>query len=45
MLGIRIRWIRMFFGLLDLDRLVRGTDPDPSFSQKGVEQTDIMLAK
>jgi hypothetical protein len=28
-LGIRIRRIRMFLGLLDLDPLVRGPDPDP----------------
>jgi hypothetical protein len=28
-LGIRIRRIRMFLGLPDLDPLVRGTDPDP----------------
>ncbi len=25
--------------------LVRGMDPDPSFSHKGVERTEIMLAK
>jgi hypothetical protein len=51
MLGIRIS---MFLGIPDLDPLVngkeldplvRGTDPDPSFSHKGVEQTEIMLAK
>ncbi len=29
-LGIRIRRIRMFLGLPDPDKLVRGTDPDPS---------------
>jgi hypothetical protein len=29
-LRIRIRRILMFLGLLDLDQLVRGTDPDPS---------------
>jgi hypothetical protein len=29
-LGIRIRRIRMFLGLLDLDPLVRGPYPDPS---------------
>jgi hypothetical protein len=29
-LGVRIRGIRKFLGLLDLDPLVRGTDPDPS---------------
>ncbi len=29
MLGIRIRRVRMFLGLPDLDPLVRGTDPDP----------------
>jgi hypothetical protein len=28
-LGIRMRRIRMFLGLLDPDPLVRGTDPDP----------------
>ncbi len=28
-LGIRIRKIPMFLGLLDPDPLVRGTDPDP----------------
>jgi|LakMenE18May11ns_1017448.scaffolds.fasta_scaffold8843021_1 hypothetical protein len=26
---IRIRWIRMFFGLSDPDPLVIGMDPDP----------------
>jgi hypothetical protein len=43
-LGIQIR---MFLGLQDLDLLVRGMDtaPDPSHSQKGVERTEIMLAK
>ncbi len=41
----------MFLGLQDPDPLVRGTDPDlepvpgPPFSQKGVERTEIMLAK
>jgi hypothetical protein len=29
-LGIRIRRLRMFFGLPDPDPLVRGTDPGPS---------------
>jgi hypothetical protein len=49
--GIRIRnWIRrirMFLGLTDPDPLVRGTDPapDPSFFQKCVERTEIMLDK
>jgi hypothetical protein len=41
-MGIRI-W--MFLGLPDPDPLVRGMDPDPSFSHKGVERTEIMLAK
>ncbi len=45
-LGIQVR---MFLGLPDPDPLVRGTDPDPdpslSFSQKGVGQTEIILAK
>jgi hypothetical protein len=27
---IRISRIRMFLGILDLDPVVRGTDPDPS---------------
>ncbi len=38
-LGIRFRRIRMFSGLLDLDPLVRGMDPDPdpSLFSKGVE--------
>jgi hypothetical protein len=40
-LGIRIR---MFLGLPDPDPLVRGPDP-PFFSHKGVERTEIMLAK
>jgi hypothetical protein len=37
----------MFLGLPDPDPLVKGTDPDPnpSFSLKGVERTEIMLAK
>jgi hypothetical protein len=44
----------MFFGLLDLDLLVRGTDLDPRiriqiwilpFSLEAVERTEIMLAK
>jgi hypothetical protein len=42
----------MFLGLPDPDQLVRCTDPDPDpipdpflFSQKGVERTEIMLAK
>jgi hypothetical protein len=36
----------MFLGLPDPDPLVRGMDPDPdpSFSQKDVERTEIMLA-
>jgi hypothetical protein len=36
MLRIRIRRIRMFLGLLDLDPdpLVRGMDPDPSISKQ-----------
>jgi hypothetical protein len=29
-LGIRIRRIHVFLVLLDLDPIVRGTDPDPS---------------
>ncbi len=33
LLRIRIRRIHMFLGLLDLDPLVRGTDPDPSIHQ------------
>jgi hypothetical protein len=45
-LGIRIR---RFLGLPDPDPLVRGTDPapdlDPAVSHKGVEPTEIMLAK
>jgi hypothetical protein len=28
-----------------LDPLVRGTDPDPFLSRKGVERIEIMLAK
>ncbi len=45
--GIRIR---MFMSLPDPDPLVRGMDPapapDPSlFSHKGVERTEMMLAK
>jgi hypothetical protein len=38
-LGIRIRKIRMFLGLLDPDPdpLVRGMDPDPSLFSKDVE--------
>jgi hypothetical protein len=32
-------------GLPDPEPLVSGTDPDPSFSHKGFEQTKIMLAK
>jgi hypothetical protein len=37
----------MFLGLPDPDPLVRGMDldPDPSFSHKGIEGTEIMLAK
>jgi hypothetical protein len=42
----------MFLGLTDPDPLVRGmyTDPDPAppdppFSHKSVERTEIMLAK
>ncbi len=39
----------MFLGLPDPDPLVRGTDPAPDrihpFSHKGVERTEIMLAK
>jgi hypothetical protein len=39
----------MFLGLQDPDPdpLFRGMDPDPdpSFSHKGVERTEIMLAK
>jgi hypothetical protein len=35
----------MFFGLSDLNPLVRGMDPapdlDPSLSHKGVQQTEI----
>jgi hypothetical protein len=37
--------IRMLTGLPDLDPLVRGTDPDPSLSHKGVKRTEIRLAK
>ncbi len=39
MLGIQIRKIRMFLGLLDPDPdpLVRGMDPDPSLFSKDVE--------
>ncbi len=46
-LGIQIRRIRMFLGLPDPDSLVRGMapDPDPSLSHKGLERTEIMLAK
>jgi hypothetical protein len=45
-LGIRIQ-IRVFLGLPDPDPLVRGTDPAPDSSlfHKGVERTEIMLAK
>ncbi len=35
----------MILGLPDPDPLVRGTDPDPNPSLKGVEQTEIMLVK
>ncbi len=37
----------MFLCLPHPDPLVRGMDPDPdpSISQKGVEQTEILLAK
>jgi hypothetical protein len=37
----------MFLVLPDPDPLVRGTDLDPVllFSHKGVQQTEIMLAK
>ncbi len=44
-LGVRIRRIRMFLGLLDLDPLVRGMDPDPdpSLFHKCVERTEKML--
>jgi hypothetical protein len=41
----------MFSAIPDLDSLVIGIDPDPapdpdpSFSPKGVERTEIMLAK
>jgi hypothetical protein len=37
----------MFLGLPDPDALIRGTDldPDPSLFHKGVERTEIMLAK
>jgi hypothetical protein len=41
----------MFKGLPDPDLLVRGTDPgldpapNPSFSHKGVDRIEIMLAK
>jgi hypothetical protein len=47
MLGIRIRRIRMLLGLPVPDPLVRGmeTDPDSPYSQKIVEQTEIMLGK
>ncbi len=34
-----------FLGLPDPDPLVRCPDPDPYLSHKGVEQTEIMLAK
>jgi hypothetical protein len=38
---------RMFLGLANPHPLVRGVDPapDPSFSHKGFEWTEIMLAK
>ncbi len=50
---IRIRRICMILGLPEEVPLVRGMDPDPArllirilpFSHKGVEQTEIMLAK
>ncbi len=37
----------MFLGLSDPDPLVRGMDPDPDppFSHKGVERTEVMLTK
>jgi hypothetical protein len=45
-LGIRIRWIRMFLGLPDPDPIVSGMDPDPDSSLfSKVLQTEIMLAK
>ncbi len=37
--------IPQFLDLPDPDPLVRGTDPDPFLSRKGVERTEIMLAK
>jgi hypothetical protein len=39
--------IWMFLGLPDPDQIVRGMDldPDPSLRNKGVERTEIMLAK
>jgi hypothetical protein len=40
-----LQYLRMFLGLLDLDPLVKGIDPNTSFSHKGVEWTEIMLAK
>jgi hypothetical protein len=42
-LGIRIRWIRTFLGLLGPDPLVGGPDPDPSviFQAKIVRKTLI----
>jgi hypothetical protein len=43
-LGIRIRG-RMFLGLPDPDPLVRGKIQILPFSHKGVEWTEIMLAK
>jgi hypothetical protein len=37
--------IRMFLGLPDPEQLVGGTNPDLPFYNKGVEGTEIMLAK
>ncbi len=37
--------IPKFLDLPDPDPFVRGTDPDPFLSRKGVERTEIMLAK
>ncbi len=45
--GKPVLGIQIFLGLPDPDTLVRGTDSDlnPPFSHKGVERTEILLAK